>query len=195
MLTIPLIGSDVFFRLLPEDSVPCAHAHALALPHLHPFASNPSPSLSAEKKALLRAKKEAKNPNFSLFQECVFIWEQLRPRDATAEDKAKLVAKITAKGKGKFKELSMNHSSSRVVQACLKFGTPETRKVIWADCKAHLVEMSRSQYGSFVVRKLIDGAQKPEMPGARPRSLLLRAHVADVKPVPAQHRGPGHGPA
>ena len=114
---------------------------------------------------MIRAKKEQKNANFPLVQECVFIWEELRPRDATVEDKAKLVAKIVNKGRGKFKELSMNHSSSRVVQACLKYGSPVHRKIIWADCKEHVVAMSRSNYGSFVIRKFIDTAKKPDMAG------------------------------
>lgn len=140
------------------------------MPTLNPGTGLTASSLpcSAEKKAMIRAKKLAKNSDFGLVQECVSIWEDLRPRDASAADKAKLVAQVVAKGKGKFKELSMNHSSSRVVQAVLKHGTPAHRQIVLDDCREDLVSLARSPHGNFVVRKLVATADKQQLPGARP---------------------------
>lgn len=115
---------------------------------------------------MIRAKKLAKNSDYGLVQECVSIWEDLRPRDATPEDKAALIAQVVDKGKGKFKELSMNHSSSRVVQAVLKHGTPAHWQIVADDCKEDIVALARSPHGNFVVRKLIATADKKQLPGA-----------------------------
>lgn len=124
-----------------------------------------APKTKAEKKAAKLDKKHKKKPIVGLVNQCVHIWEDLRPRDASSDAKRALVAQVVAKGKGSFKELALNHSAARVVQAVLKHGTPQDRHIVWADCKEHLVELSMSAYGNHVVRKLINTATKDELPG------------------------------
>ena len=100
-----------------------------------------------------------------LVQQVVSIWEDLRPRQASAEVKQKLVSDILKVGKGKLKELAVKSKSSRVIQALLKNGTTEQRQKIWSECKDHIVEISMSPYGNHVVRKFISIASKEQLSG------------------------------
>ena len=100
-----------------------------------------------------------------LVQQVVSIWEDLRPRQASAEVKQKLVSDILSVGKGKLKELAVKSKSSRVIQALLKNGTKEQKQKIWNECKDHIIEISMSVYGNHVVRKFISIASKEQLSG------------------------------
>ena len=69
--------------------------------------------------------------------------------------------------KGHVPELAASHTASRVLQACLKYGTPEDRALIQAELLPHLLDLSKSSYGHFLVTKLISTAAKKALPGVR----------------------------
>ncbi len=77
-----------------------------------------------------------------------------------------------AQVKGKLLELSSHHTASRVIQFCVKCGGDEERRVVMEEVKANIVELSRSKYGHFLVRKLISAAKKDEVPGEWRQSRL-----------------------
>lgn len=62
-------------------------------------------------------------------------------------------------------ELSNHHSASRVIQWCLKEGSPADRSQLLGEVKANIVELSKSKYGRHVVQKIISMASKEEVPG------------------------------
>lgn len=141
-----------------------------------PFAgSKTSPSVSKGKEGKDKGVKPGppaavlkKKGSALLVQQVVSIWEDLRPRQASAEVKQKLVADILKAGKGKMKELAVKSKSSRVIQALLKNGTKEQKQKIWNECKEHIVEISMSVYGNHVIRKFISIASKEQLAGMCP---------------------------
>lgn len=66
---------------------------------------------------------------------------------------------------GKILELANQHTASRVIQFCLKEGSPEAKAAIAKEVKAHAVELSKSLYGHYLVMKMINAAKKEEVPG------------------------------
>jgi len=87
--------------------------------------------------------------------ECVSLWEKLRPHDCKPEQREALVSRVLDTMKGQVVALSQNHSTSRVVQAVIKYGSAAHRKVLLDEMKPHLLELSKSPYGHFCVRKLV----------------------------------------
>lgn len=67
---------------------------------------------------------------------------------------------------GKFLELANQHTASRVIQFCLKEGSPEAKGAITKEVKGHAVELAKSRYGHYLVSKVVGGAKKDEIPGA-----------------------------
>lgn len=62
--------------------------------------------------------------------------------------------------------VSMSHTGSRVVQAIVKFGSPEQLERIWDEVMPSLLELSKSPYGHFLVVRLISKAQPSRVAGA-----------------------------
>ncbi len=66
---------------------------------------------------------------------------------------------------GKLLELCSHHTASRVIQLCVKYGTDADRRAIMEQVRANILELSKSKYGHFLVRKLINTAKKEDVPG------------------------------
>lgn len=118
-----------------------------------------------ERKQLSRERKARTNKNFNLIQEVIGLWETLRRHDTPAERQSELVSKIIKKIDGRVGELAGSHSASRVVQACIKHGTPEERTKVLKQLEPKLLELSKGPYGRFVVSKLIDLSPKENLQG------------------------------
>jgi hypothetical protein len=128
-------------------------------------------------------KLEKRKPILGLVKQVLAIWEELRPREADRKLKRELANKILATGKGKLRELSMKHASSRVVQAALKHGGDSAAQAVWAESKAHAVEMAMSPHASHVLRKLLRIGNKDLRTGAARQAERRSCWAACVKPV------------
>lgn len=95
----------------------------------------------------------------------VQYWEKLRPKEVPVDQKAELVAKILKKAKGKIAELANNHSASRVVQFCIKYGGPRDKQTILEELKDNLLLMAKTKHGHYLVQKVINNCSKDEFPG------------------------------
>jgi len=87
-------------------------------------------------------------------------WEKLRSSKTSTEEKTDLVQLILDRSKGRVAELSKMHSSSRVVQSCLKFGSTQHRDQIVEELKPELVALAQSQYGHFLVKKILSMSEE-----------------------------------
>ena len=87
-----------------------------------------------EQKEWSNQQKALQKPNFTLIQEIVALWERLRVKKISAADKRALVVSIFKACKGKVADIANNHKGSRVIQALLKYGTPEERESVYAEC-------------------------------------------------------------
>jgi len=52
-----------------------------------------------------------------------------------------------------------------VIQFCLKDGSPAARAQIAKEVRQHAVELAKSNYGHYLVVKMINVAPKAEVPG------------------------------
>ena len=78
-----------------------------------------------ERKEVANAHKAKRNRNFTLIQEVVPQWELLRRHDTQPARRAQLVTAILKKVNGRVADLAGSHTASRVVQACVKYGSPD----------------------------------------------------------------------
>ena len=118
-----------------------------------------------EQKEVSRERKARRNKNFGLIQEVTGLWETLRRHDTTPARRAELVTAVLKKIDGRLAELACSHTASRIVQACVKHGSPAERAKILKEVEPKVLELAKSPYGRFVVAKLITMAPKEQLPG------------------------------
>ena len=116
-----------------------------------------------EAKAKSDELKALRKPNFALVQELARLWERMRGKKVSKSDRRALCDEVFAKSVGKVPELANNHKGSRVVQAVLKYGTPEQSATIMSEVKPQMALLAKSLYGNFLVRKLIDSTDKKDV--------------------------------
>eukprot|EP00898_Chlorokybus_atmophyticus_P002801 jgi/Chlat1/3521/Chrsp23S03795 len=115
-----------------------------------------------DQKAAKVARKAKRKPNFELIHDASQLWEKVRSEKTPAAERTALVGQLLQKLKGKLSELAVSHTASRVVQTCLKHGTPEARATIYAELQPHAVVLSKNVYAHFLVGKLLDYGTKEQ---------------------------------
>ncbi|CAI8007949.1 Pumilio homolog 3 [Geodia barretti] len=56
---------------------------------------------------------------------------------------------------GHIYEFALKHDTARIVQCCLKFGTPPHHTTIFTELKDHVVQLSKSKYAKFAVKAMM----------------------------------------
>ena len=121
----------------------------------------PGSSRSQQKRQKLHSFKQRRRPDtYPLVKTLLQHWEKLRSSKTSTEEKTDLVQLILDRSKGRVAELSKMHSSSRVVQSCLKFGSTQHRDQIVEELKPELVALAQSQYGHFLVKKILSMSEE-----------------------------------
>ncbi|CAD7699200.1 unnamed protein product [Ostreobium quekettii] len=131
----------------------------------------------AERKAEVREKKARLRKNYALVQEIVFIWEKLRPREVTAEQRGKLVTLVLSKVRGRVLDLVTNHRASRVIQFCLKYGSDVQRRQILEEVRPNVLELAKNKYGHHLVQKLVNKSPREDLPKL---ARLFEGHVPSL---------------
>lgn len=67
--------------------------------------------------------------------------------------------------KGRILQVATSPKGSRVLQACMKHGTPEQRHALLEEMLPQLLELSKGPYSHFLICKLIANAPKEDIPG------------------------------
>lgn len=103
------------------------------------------------------AKKQRKmqRPNYEMVTRAKQIWNIIRERDVEKTKRATLVEELFTLVKGKIYEVAAKHDASRVIQALLKYGAPAHRTQTVLELKDHIIDLSKMQYGCFLVQKMI----------------------------------------
>ncbi len=73
---------------------------------------------------------------------------------------------LVCQAAGKIASMARSPTGSRVLQTCVKHGTPEQREQVRRELQPSFVELSKSPYAHFLVCKLIDTAPKAAIDGA-----------------------------
>eukprot|EP00058_Branchiostoma_floridae_P020525 XP_002606015.1 hypothetical protein BRAFLDRAFT_269781 [Branchiostoma floridae] len=114
-----------------------------------------------KKKERKEVRRQLKN-NYPLLKRTKEIWEVVRRHDCKKETRAKLMTELYGLIQGRVKELANAHDSVRVMQCCIQFGTLEQRATLFEELKDELVNMSKSKYAKFSVRKLLKYGTKEQ---------------------------------
>ncbi|KAK9844997.1 hypothetical protein WJX74_009447 [Apatococcus lobatus] len=116
--------------------------------------------------------------NAGLIQALTKQWEKLRNRNENAGPLRKQLATDTlAKVQGRVAELAVNHKASRILQSCAKHGTSEDRAAMLEELLPQFLELTKSCYASFLLRKLVSTASKPQLQGIL---RILRGHIPEL---------------
>lgn len=108
----------------------------------------------AEQKRVAQERKQAK-PMGDIIHRSKRIWEQLRRKQSTPEERKKLIEELQTLVRGRIKELVFKHDASRVVQTALKYGNKQVRAEIAEGLKGTYVELAQSSYGKYLVVKVM----------------------------------------
>jgi pumilio family protein 6 len=103
----------------------------------------------------LKLERQAHRPHNEVVQEAKKLWERVRRRDLTTEQRSAPLAQLFALLTGKFKEVIAKHDASRMIQTCIKYGNSEQRLLIATELKGAYPAIAKSRYGKHIVNRLL----------------------------------------
>lgn len=108
-----------------------------------------------EEQRRLRVERKLSKPGYEVIQACRADWDVARRLDTPKEKRQEALEKLFASFTGKFKDLILKHEGSRVVQTCVKHGSPTQRRQIAVELHGVFGEVARNKYGKHIVTKLL----------------------------------------
>lgn len=103
----------------------------------------------------LKLERQAHRPHNDSVQQAKKLWEHVRRRDLTPEQRNGPLTELFALLTGKFKEVIVKHDASRIIQTCIKYGSNEQRLLIATELKGAYATISKSRYGKHIVKRLL----------------------------------------
>ncbi|KAB2625181.1 pumilio 24-like [Pyrus ussuriensis x Pyrus communis] len=128
-------------------------------------------------KELAEARKKKRKRHYNLEQELAHLWEKMRQRNISKEDRSKLVSEAVEKMKGKIPEIASSHVSSRVLQTCVKYCSQAEKDAVFEELQPHLLTLACNTYAVHLVTKMLDNASKMQLAAF---ISSLRGHVASL---------------
>ncbi|CAN6551311.1 unnamed protein product [Malus baccata var. baccata] len=128
-------------------------------------------------KELAEARKKKRKRHYNLEQELAHLWEKMRQRNISKEDRSKLVSEALEKMKGKIPEIASSHVSSRVLQTCVKYCSQSEKDAVFEELQPHLLTLACNTYAVHLVTKMLDNASKKQLAAF---ISSLRGHVASL---------------
>lgn len=114
-------------------------------------------------KELADARKKKRKPHFSLEQELASLWEKMRCRNISKEDRSKWISEALKKMKGKIPEIAGSHVSSRVLQTCAKYCSEEERNAVFEELRPQFLTLACNTYAVHLIAKMLDNATKKQL--------------------------------
>jgi pumilio family protein 6 len=111
--------------------------------------------LQKEEQKRLREERKLAKPGQDIIQSCRPLWDVARRLDTPKDARAEAMKGLFELLGGKFKDLILKHEGSRVVQTCVKHGSPAERTQIALELKGAFFEVSKNKYGKHLVSKLL----------------------------------------
>ncbi|KAI8921330.1 armadillo-type protein [Powellomyces hirtus] len=113
----------------------------------------------AEQKAMQLERKSQK-PNAPLIQEAKGIWEKLRQKKLSPEEREVQMDALMDLIRGKVKDIIFKHDASRIIQCAIQYGNQKQKDEIASELKGHYAELSKSMYGRFIISKILGYCSK-----------------------------------
>jgi len=132
----------------------------------HQQQSNQSPATPADVRKLQKNRKEFRkrlDPNYDIVVQAKTYWERIRDKEnVTKNERKKLITELLNVLEGEMMKLIRKHDGSRVIQSCVKFGTPDHRAKIFTELKDNFYDLASKQYSRFLVLRFITVATKAQ---------------------------------
>ncbi|RAL52425.1 hypothetical protein DM860_007282 [Cuscuta australis] len=114
-------------------------------------------------KEVTEARKKKRKRHYTLEQELTKLWEKMRQRNISKEDRSRLVTEALKKIQGKIPEIASSHISSRVLQTCVKHCTPDERNYVFQELRPHFNTLACNTYAVHLVTRMLDHASKQQL--------------------------------
>eukprot|EP00835_Amoeboradix_gromovi_P002927 NODE_178_length_15814_cov_0.338657.p3 type:complete len:508 gc:universal NODE_178_length_15814_cov_0.338657:6063-7586(+) len=95
--------------------------------------------------------KKSKQKRELLITKCKQVWEKARVGHLSDKDRKPLVEELMNGITGHIEEVVFKHDASRMVQCCIKYGTPQDISHIYEELKPRMLELIKSTYGKYIV--------------------------------------------
>jgi len=122
----------------------------------------PKNQLTPEQKAAnrqaqkqLKNERKAQNPSYEIISEAKEIWETLRLKRNTKDERKQLMERLMNIIRGRVQEVIFKHDASRIIQCAIKYGNQSQRSEIAKELKGKYVELSKSVYGRFIISRVL----------------------------------------
>nr|CCA15961.1 peptidase putative [Albugo laibachii Nc14] len=102
-----------------------------------------------------RKQRCAQKPHYEMVTRAKQLWNSLRERKIDKSRRSKLASDLYEVVKNNIYQISAKHDASRVIQGLFRHGTREHRDQIVLELKEHIVELAKTQYGSFLIKKML----------------------------------------
>ncbi|KAJ3359363.1 hypothetical protein HDU91_004954 [Kappamyces sp. JEL0680] len=99
--------------------------------------------------------RKLQKPHSDIILEAKKIWEELRQKRLTKPERKKLMDQMMEIVTGKALDIIYKHDASRIVQCCIKYGSPAQRDLVAEELSGHYAKLSQSKYGRFIVSKIL----------------------------------------
>lgn len=108
-----------------------------------------------EEQKRVRTERKMSKPGYELIHAHRADWDLARRLDTPKDARAPALERLFTAFTGKFKDLILKHEGSRVVQTCVKHGSPEQRRQIAVELHGCFPEVACNKYGKHIVTKLL----------------------------------------
>lgn len=119
--------------------------------------------------------KKVKKEKSETVSQLMAIYEKLRRKDTTSEERLKMIDQVVVVAEGKENEVVFKHGTVRVLEMCVKYGQEEQKERIFQIFKDNLVVLLTSKYAKFLVEKFIEYGSKDQ------KKKIIEAFYGKVK--------------
>ncbi|KAK6737963.1 hypothetical protein RB195_020201 [Necator americanus] len=122
-----------------------------------------------QRKAFLKQLKAQKNPHSDRAIECKLLWEKIRSKKTTSQERDECVSKLFGLVKGYAAKLIYPHDTCRVFECLLALKRPGITSAIFDELTPEIVRMTKSKYAHFFVLRMLKYGTKDQ------RNTIIRA--------------------
>ncbi|RCN26625.1 hypothetical protein ANCCAN_27648 [Ancylostoma caninum] len=108
-----------------------------------------------QRKAFLRQLKAQKNPHSDRAMECKLLWEKIRSKKTSPQERDECVSKLFGLVKGFAAKLIYAHDTCRVFECLLALKRPGITSAIFDELTPEIVRMTKSKYAHFFVLRML----------------------------------------
>ena len=100
--------------------------------------------------------RKSKQKRELMIVKCKQTWEQARVGHLSEKERRPLIDLLMSQITGHIEEVVFKHDASRMVQCCIKYGTPTDIKKIHEELTPRMLDLIKSTYGKYIVLALLN---------------------------------------